>query len=206
MAADLEWKDKAERNVETIRARRDRLFNRAFWGLLIAFSVYAGLHRMLGSAYESWSKWIIWAVIGFPAVGWLNELGVFDHHAELRRRTKQINERLAAIESMLNKQSDQIEKNSDSISGHLGCTRFAEDDWRDFSWDRIADSPSGFTSGAGFPKAQFRLGLHYAFGVQVKKDPEQLVYWFRIAAEYTRLCSTASRHGLRQRRWYSPRR
>ncbi len=75
-----------------------------------------------------------------------------------------------------------------SIKEHLGCPSFDESDWREFTFDPTANSRSGLTltrlrAEQGFPKAQFRLGLHYAFSIQVEKDYKQAANWFLKAAK-----------------------
>jgi hypothetical protein len=108
---DIEEKDEAERIADRMRTRRNRLLDRCYWGVLIALVGFAGLQWMFGITYGRWSEWLVAVVvIGLPAVGLLNALGVFDHHAELRYRTKQINQRLTAIESTLNSRMDELQK------------------------------------------------------------------------------------------------
>ena len=102
MAVDIDLEDESERYAKEGRSRRTRFLDRLYKVGLASGLVYFGLHHLLGFGNATWLRPLeLSFVIGIPVLALVNESGILDHHAEMRHRTKQINERLAALEQLL---------------------------------------------------------------------------------------------------------
>jgi hypothetical protein len=161
---------------------------------LIALVIVASLHWMVGYSYESWYKWFTAAAVGLPILGLLNQWGIFDHHAEMRYRIKEVNERLAAIEGNLKNQSDERGRRqavTDATVQNWKQRAENGDPDSQFSFGlhnavagRAAEAASWYKKSAeqGHAYAQHYLGIAYANSEGVPHDDAEAYFWLSLSA------------------------
>jgi hypothetical protein len=185
MCVDFHKEDEAEkitRSVHNKRSKRDLGIVAVFFAIYFVARLLHSIFGLPSSVTELNLGFA--AILGIIFFGHLLEL-LGSEFREIRIRSKESHQRLTTIENTVSCRIDQVERNLELLMEHLGCSVFAEENWRHFS--DFANSPvilsrNMLRAKQGFPSAQFRLGLHYALGVQVQRDLKQAAHWFRASA------------------------
>lgn len=101
MAVNPDGEDAAEKMVGRRRDRRNGYFARCYWACFVILAGFWLIHWIHPIEAPLWGKLMGLGFMLLVVGSLLNSLGAFDGQLEVRHRTKEMNERLAAIEKLL---------------------------------------------------------------------------------------------------------